>query len=206
MTCGLPDPRLFHEALLAIRDPLARIALASSALEAAEPASERAHHAEALRAALADADVRLDELSRALELRRSDRDPPSPDCRDDFARVCARAVVAAEARGVQLECGAAVQAVPGDAAAIRRTALRALRAAYEWAGAGGKLRIALSRDAERVSIDLSGDRIQRLGRSGRARDLLTRFALAEGVHIDGAESFATDELSVSARLPLRTPQ
>jgi signal transduction histidine kinase len=201
MSETLPDPRLLREALLATRNPLARIALAASELEASGLAGDRARHGDAVRSGLAELDQRLEELARALERRSRVRECLSPDCRDEFTAVAARARIAAEARGVALRCEVAPQVVPGDPAAIRRATLRILRTACEWAGTGGEVRVALSREGLHARFDLSGVRAGRPARAERARDLMLRFAVAEGAQLEGHETLASDGLSVQLLLP-----
>ncbi len=191
---------LLRQGLLAVRDPLARIALAAGELDGVLATGERARHAESVRSALAEADARLGELARALGTPARGSREASADCRAVFLAVCERAQVAAGARGVRLASEVSRDAVPGDAGAVRRATLRALRVAAEWAGASGALRIALSGSANAVRIECTGERLGAAPRGERARDLLVRFALAENVRLAGVASLAGEHLALELSL------
>ncbi len=193
---------LLREALLALRDPLSRIAMAASGAPRFVSPEEGARHAELVQQALADADARIEEIAAALAAEPPKPTEPSSDCRADFALACRRAAVAARARGVALEVLAPSEAIAGDAGSVRRAALRMLRAACDWAGAEGRVRIELSRAGDAPALCCSGARSAAAPtRSAPLRELLTRFALAEGVRVEGLDSLASDALALALTLP-----
>jgi hypothetical protein len=198
------DPLLLVDALLALRDPLSRIALATSG-GARSGSPEEVRNSEVVSSALADADARIDELVRALAPRGPARIAASADCRAAFADACARAAVAAEARGIALEVAAAPEPIPGDERLVRRAALRLLRVACEWVGVSGSLCVTLSRSSDAVRIACRGSGAAPPARGARLRDLLVRFALAEGVRLSGLASLDTAGLTLQLDLPAREP-
>jgi signal transduction histidine kinase len=196
------DRALLRSALLGLRDPLSRIALAASGAPRCASPEEGVRHLELIQQALAEIDARIDEIASALAQKGAAPLEPSADCRTAFALACRRASVAARARGVELEVVAPEEPIAGDASGVRRAALRILRAACDWAGDQGRVRIELTHGGEAPGLRCSGARAgAAVARSAALRDLLTRFALAEGARVEGLDSFASDALALELALP-----
>jgi signal transduction histidine kinase len=188
------------EALLALRDPLSRIALATTSARRMPLAEEAQRLAEIVQCALADADWRIEELARALAGSRPAALEPTEDCRSAFADVCRRAAVAARARGIALDAIVPAEPVAGDAAQVRRAALRLLRVTHAWADAGGRVQLVLSRSDAGPMLAAVGRREGTPTRAAQLRDLLTRYALADDAKLGGAETLDGDALALTLAL------
>jgi hypothetical protein len=198
-----PDRERIAEAVRALRDPLARIALAVSATQRAVSREAREQRAESVSAALADADARIEELLRALGATASAPAATHDDCRESFASVCERARPAALARGLELRRRLPNEAIPGDAAQVARAALRLLRVAFAWTGERGSVELSLESASPAAALVCVATPPGASARTGQLSELLERFALAEGVRVRGLESLASRELSLA--LELRAP-
>jgi hypothetical protein len=195
-----PDPALLREALLRLRDPLARVALSFGASELAPRARDSSHAAEVERSALAEADERIEELLCALA--RSGAAPLArePDCRAAFAEACARAAAAARARAIRLDSAATNAPLPGAAREVRLATLRLLRVAFAWAGRDACVCIELA-GVERAALLCQAERAGACAQAAALRDRLVRFALVSGANLAGLDSLASQRLSLRVELP-----
>lgn len=194
------DPALIREALLGLRDPLSRIALAVSAPAADASQEGVRRRTESVLGALADADARIDELARALAPPAA-REASRAECGAVFVETCRRAAVAAAARGVALLVAEPEQRALGDPQAVRAAALRLLRVGCEWAGAAGSLQIALGARGEALVVALTGADGQPAGRGPALRDLVIRFALGARARVHGLATLESPQLTLRLELP-----
>lgn len=163
--------------VLGLRDPLSRIELAL-----AEGGSDKvvpARFAERVRAAVAEADARLEALLRALRAGAGET-PPDADCRPTLDEVAERMRGPLAARGLSLDVQLATQPVPGDAALMRRALLHLLRAAGSLVREQGALHLTLRGERERHGLELRVAGADPARFDGPARDALSRFAVASG--------------------------
>ena len=194
---------LARKALLAVRDPLTRIALALQRLESARPRELR-ERADAIQQALGDAEARLGELERALSPPAWRAQAPHSDCRPALAEIHARASAALAAHSATLRLATGDQPVPGDLAAVRRAATRLLRVACLAVREGGEITLSLAPAAPESTG--SGALIEMIVRpaceplDGLIDELLERFALAEGAEFEREQSGAGEPLRVQLRL------
>ncbi len=183
------DERLLR-LLLGVRDPLARIELA---LEGGSFASDAPLGSE-IRAALADADARLE---AALRLLRDDdaKRERRVDCRDVLVELIERLVAPLAARGVRLELAPPTAPVPGDPVRLRRALLCLLRTSAAWAGGAASVRVQLCADPQRSGVQalVRGPRVSFAARDSEAAE---RFALAVGAKFVSAPA-AEDAVSLA---------
>ncbi|NNL67826.1 MAG: hypothetical protein HKP30_16375 [Myxococcales bacterium] len=142
-----------EQALLLMRDPLGRIELAASQLARIETSSVTRDLLRGIRSAVGDLDEQLQEAVGALRAPYVEGGDSESDCGEALRRVFDELapVFAARSRRLdppELHTGE----VRGDAAIARRAALRLLRGAGRWTGAGGRLRLALLADSERWGV------------------------------------------------------
>ena len=213
----MSQPALARKALLALRDPLTRIALALQRLENARPRELR-ERADAIQEALGDAEARLAELERALSPPAWRAQAPHSDCRSALAEIHARACAALAAHSATLRLATGDQPVPGDLAAVRRAATRLLRVACLAVREGGEITLSLAPAAPESSAPESGPSESRSSRArlellvqparepldGLIDELLERFALAEGAELEREPTGAGEPLRV--RLSLATAE
>jgi hypothetical protein len=190
---------LTRKALLALRDPLARIALALQELDSARPRELR-DRAAAIRDALGDVEGRLGEIERSLLTRERSAQEPNRDCRSALPEIRARASAAIAARSATLRLALGEQRVPGDLAAVRRTATRLLRAACMSVRDGGEIALSLEHTAAGARFGLFVQPAL-LSQSAAVDELLERFALAEGAELEREPDRAGECLRVQLRLP-----
>ncbi len=205
---------LARKALLAVRDPLTRIALALQRLESARPRELR-ERAEAIQEALGDAEARLGELERALSPPAwRARAPHSGDCRPALAEIHARACAALAAHSATLRLAPGDQPVPGDLAGVRRAATRLLRVACLAVREGGEITLSLAPAAPESTAPESGPLAPTSSRArlellvqparepldGLIDELLERFALAEGAEFEREQTGAGEALRVKLSL------
>jgi hypothetical protein len=197
-----------RKALLALRDPLTRIALALQRLESARPRELR-ERAEAIQEALGDAEARLGELERALSPPAWRAQAPHSDCRSALAEIHARTCVALAAHSATLRIAPGNQPVPGDLAAVRRAATRLLRVACLAVREGGEITLSLAPAAAESTAPESTSSCARLELlvqptreplDGLIDELLERFALAEGAEFEREPTGAGEPLRVKLRL------
>ena len=185
-----------EEALLFMRDPLSRIELAASQLARAQRGAVEEERLAAIRRAVEDLDRRLQEALGALRAPRS-RAGASDDCGRALRELVAELAPVFAARSRRLE---PPQLAPGgslgDAAVARRAALRLLRGAGGWAGAGGWLCLSLRSDPGRWGV---GIRVRRAahGAAGPAPAFREARRLA---HSLGAEFEQSSPASAEAEL------
>jgi signal transduction histidine kinase len=181
--------------LLGLRDPLARIELALARTEPALAGDDEG--AGAIRAAVAEADARLED---ALRLLRGGADGAADgDCREALRELADRLRAPLAARGVALTLAEAPGPVPGDPVRLRRALLGLLRSAADWAGADGSVRVGVAQEPECTGLHA----LVRAGR-GPARDFsgdaLVRFAMGAG-GVFSAEPAGEGALALSLWLP-----
>lgn len=184
------DARLLRM-LVGLRDPLSRIELA---LERGSLASGPGPLALEIRAALGEADGRLEEALRVLR-GDSGGGERSADCRAALRELAERLRAPLAARGLGFELSAPGAPVPGDPALLRRALLCLLRTAAGWAGAEGSIHVRLAVEPSRYGLHALVSAPPAASGEGFASEALERFALAAG------GMFAVQPAAASAARP-----
>jgi signal transduction histidine kinase len=185
--------------LVGLRDPLSRIELA---LERGSLASGPGPLALEIRAALGEADGRLEEALRVLR-GDSGAGERSADCRAAVRELAERLRAPLAARGLGFELSAPGTPVPGDPALLRRALLCLLRTAAGWAGAGGSIHVRLAVESSRYGLHALVSAPPAASGEGFASEALERFALAAGgmFAADPAVARAADPAAARAADP-----
>jgi len=190
-----------EQALLLMRDPLGRIELAASQLTGAEASIVTRELLRGIRSAVGDLDEQLQEALGAL--RGPQIDHEVADCGEALRRVVDELAPVFAARSRRLDPAEVhTGEVRGDAAIARRAALRLLRGAGRWTGAGGRMQLALLTDSGRWGVRVAA----RCGEDTPAPkaasfDEARRLARAAGGSLEH-ESGRSDEARATLWFPL----
>ena len=145
-----------ERSLLFMRDPLSRIELAASQLDRIERGIVTHDLIESIHRAVEDLDVQLHEAVAAI--RRPHRPMSDDDCGEALRRLVSELHPVFSARSRRLEPLISPHEVRGDVGLARRAALRLLRGAGSWTGAGGMLRLSLLADSGRWGVRVAARR------------------------------------------------